>query len=302
MAESCRVNSIADLKALHVGAVPCLTLLAYYVPGDGGGGEFYWDALSNEPDDRGTIIMPASNPSRGRWKRLVEGPFSVKFFGAKGDGKSVVDGAILAGSNIVTSLSGKFAHDDVGKDLSVDGAGAVQDLITTIAQYIGPTEVSLATAASTGVAGATVSVQNCTTPRTLDGGAIAAGSTLLTVLSGTFTPADVEEPVRVTGAGAPASLYAQIDSVISSTEVRLNAAAVTDAQNAHVFWATDDTSAIQAAIDAVAARGGGIVFLPVGTYVVNGARASVTGQRWTYGLALRSNITFSGPGGRAFFG
>jgi hypothetical protein len=297
MGESCCLKSIADLKALKDGAVPCLTLLGYYGPGDGGGSEFYWDPSSNEPDDRGTIIIPASNPSTGRWKRLVEGPFLVKFFGAKGDGTRVHDGAMLAGSNILTSLSGKFAPGDVGKDISVDGAGAVQDLITTIAQYISPTEVSLATAASTGVAGATVSVQDCTTPKTLGGGAMAVGSKLLTVQSGTFTPADVEEPIRVAGAGAPGPLYSLIGSFISPTQVRLNAVANTDTQNADVFWATDDTSAIQAAIEAAAARDGGIVFFPVGTFVVNGAETAVVAQpSRTYALALRSNITFSGAG------
>lgn len=73
----CCVNSIADLTALNAGAAPCLTVLGYYAPGDGGGGEFYWNASSTEPDNGGTVIVPASNPASGRWKRLVEGPLSV---------------------------------------------------------------------------------------------------------------------------------------------------------------------------------------------------------------------------------
>jgi Transposase len=85
----CCVNSIADLKALHTGAVPCLTVLGYYAPGDGGGGDFYWDASSIELDNGGTTIAPTSNPAAaGRWKRLVHGPISVKWFGAKGDGQT----------------------------------------------------------------------------------------------------------------------------------------------------------------------------------------------------------------------
>jgi Pectate lyase superfamily protein len=35
----------------------------------------------------GTIIAPASNPSSGRWKRLIEGPVSVRWFGARGKGR-----------------------------------------------------------------------------------------------------------------------------------------------------------------------------------------------------------------------
>ena len=84
----CCVNSIADLRALSAGVFSCLTLLGYHAPGDGGGGEFYWDALSTEPDNGGTVIEPGSNPAAGRWKRLVDGPLSVKWFGAKGDGQA----------------------------------------------------------------------------------------------------------------------------------------------------------------------------------------------------------------------
>jgi hypothetical protein len=87
VSEHC-VNSIADLRALDAGALRCLELLGYYAPGDGGGGEFYWDASSTEPDNGGTIILPASSPATGRWKRLVEGLLSVKWFGAYGDGLS----------------------------------------------------------------------------------------------------------------------------------------------------------------------------------------------------------------------
>ena len=295
---SCCLNSIADLKALNAGVVMCLTVLGYYDPGDGGGGQFYWAASSNEPDNGGTIVVPASNPATGRWKRLVEGALSVKFFGAKGDGTSVSDGAMHAGSNILVSPAGKFASHDVGKDISVDSAGPVQDLITTIAQYISPTEVLLVSAASTAAAGATINVNDCTNPRMLGGGTIAAGSNVLTVQPGGFTPNDVELPIRVSGAGAPGSLYSQVVSFISSSEVRLNTSADADVQHATVFWGTDDTSAIQATIEATAGRGGGAVFFPQGTFVVNGAKhaANLPGQNKTFGLALRSNITFSGTG------
>lgn len=94
-AESC-VNSIADLKALGAGVTPCLTVLGYYAPGDRGGGGFYWDPSGTETDNGGTIIVPASNPVMGRWKRLVDGQLSVKWFGAKGDGVNPDSSAIAA--------------------------------------------------------------------------------------------------------------------------------------------------------------------------------------------------------------
>jgi hypothetical protein len=104
-AEHC-VKSIAALKALAAGVVPCLTVLGYYAPGDGGGGSFYWDASATEPDNAGTIIAPASNPPTGRWKRLVEGPLSVKWFGAIGDGLTpdwaAIQNAITTATNALT--------------------------------------------------------------------------------------------------------------------------------------------------------------------------------------------------------
>ncbi|QMT39936.1 right-handed parallel beta-helix repeat-containing protein [Neisseria shayeganii] len=56
---------------------------------------------------------------------------------------------------------------------------------------------------------------------------------------------------------------------------------------------SDDTAAIQKAIDAVAAKGGGIVEIPAGTYMINGAATSVLGPGdvpRTSGLQVKSNV------------
>jgi Pectate lyase superfamily protein len=91
----CCVNSIAVLKELDAGVVSCLTVLGYYAPGDGGGGQFFWDSsfdvdvnLWPEGEDGGIVIRPSGlQPSQaGRWRRMFRGPVSVKWFGAKGDG------------------------------------------------------------------------------------------------------------------------------------------------------------------------------------------------------------------------
>jgi hypothetical protein len=57
----------------------------YYENGDGGGGDFYWDAVSIEADNGGTIFQ-VTGTTTGRWKRIYSGSVSVKWFGAKGDG------------------------------------------------------------------------------------------------------------------------------------------------------------------------------------------------------------------------
>ena len=62
-----------------------VNVLGYYTKGDGGDGLFYWDAVSTEADNGGTIIQ-ATSVTTGRWKRVFSGAVNVKWFGAKGDG------------------------------------------------------------------------------------------------------------------------------------------------------------------------------------------------------------------------
>ena len=268
-------------------------------------GFFEWRSNSPENDNGGTVIKPnALQPTdKGRWHRVFDGAISVKWFGARGDGKAVSNGVMQAGVDVLISNSGGFTQHDVGKDISVDGAGPVQDFVTTILQYIGPTQVILAASASTAVANATVSLhdwhvspQECMTPRTLAGGIMQKGSNSLTVPAGTFGPDDVEVPIRVAGAGAPAPLYSLIAKVVSPAQVQLAATANNDASGTTAFWGTDDTAAIQAAIDAADAKGGGIVFFPAGTYVIDGAKQAAGVSGVAYGLAIRPNITHAGAG------
>jgi hypothetical protein len=109
-AERC-VNCIAALKALGAGVVPCLTVLGYHAPGDGGGGNFYWDASATEIDNGGTIFAPASNPPMGRWKRMMGTLLSVKWFGAQGDAvddTTAIRTAVGAGAGTVTFPPGIY--------------------------------------------------------------------------------------------------------------------------------------------------------------------------------------------------
>lgn len=59
-------------------------LLGYGMPGDGGGGLFYWDSTSTEDEDGGTVFNGAS--ATGRWLRNIDGDIiNVRWFGASGD-------------------------------------------------------------------------------------------------------------------------------------------------------------------------------------------------------------------------
>ena len=51
----------------------------YYADGDGGGGDFYWDAVSVETDNGGTIVQ-VTGVTTGRWKRIYSGSVNIKWF------------------------------------------------------------------------------------------------------------------------------------------------------------------------------------------------------------------------------
>ena len=77
-------------------------------------------------------------------------------------GQRYYDGTIASGQlTTLTSASGKFAATDVGKTISVSGAGtpaigSVGTLLTTIQSYTSTTQVTLAKAAAQAVSGATI--------------------------------------------------------------------------------------------------------------------------------------------------
>lgn len=78
-------DSIADLKLQSANSNIKVNVLGYYAPGDGGGGEFYWDSSSTEADNSGTIIQ-VTGVTTGRWKRNLQGnTLNILWFGAKND-------------------------------------------------------------------------------------------------------------------------------------------------------------------------------------------------------------------------
>ncbi|MGC4231870.1 MAG: glycosyl hydrolase family 28-related protein [Niabella sp.] len=77
-----------------------VSVIGYSIPGDGGGGEFYWDNTSTDNDNGGTIFQVVGI-SVGRWKRLFSGSVNVKWFGAKGDDYSDDSDAFIRAINFL---------------------------------------------------------------------------------------------------------------------------------------------------------------------------------------------------------
>lgn len=83
--------------------------------------------------------------------------FDVGAYGAKGDGKVAIDGAITSGTkNLACATSTPFAAGDVGKAIMIKGAGAagVTTHVTTITAFVDSGHVTVAANAVTTVASA----------------------------------------------------------------------------------------------------------------------------------------------------
>ncbi|MBE6633414.1 MAG: hypothetical protein E7620_03610 [Ruminococcaceae bacterium] len=91
------VNTMAELRALSVSGDAVIYLRGFHEIGDGGGGNFYWDAESKAPDNGGTVIKPDQGGDTGRYIRVCEPTNrNVKWFGAVGSGKKDDTAALQA--------------------------------------------------------------------------------------------------------------------------------------------------------------------------------------------------------------
>jgi len=101
------VNSVHDLRLLTAATGTAdMVVRGYGAAGDGGGGQFYWDANSTSPDDGAMSVVPSSGQTTGRWKRANDGAVNVKWFGAVGDGVAIDSPAIRAALEYVAQRGG----------------------------------------------------------------------------------------------------------------------------------------------------------------------------------------------------
>lgn len=84
--------------------------------------------------------------------------FDVTRYGARGDGKIVLDGAITSGQGDLTSASNPFASSDINKWVMIKGAAptGVTSLIAQITGFVNAGHVTISVNASTTVTGAMV--------------------------------------------------------------------------------------------------------------------------------------------------
>jgi parallel beta-helix repeat protein len=102
-------------------------------------------------------------------------------------------------------------------------------------------------------------------------GVATSGSTTFTSAAATFTGADVGKLITIMGGGITDQLpkTTLINSVSDAHTIIVNNAPERSVNPARFYYGPDNTTAIQAAIDAAAAAGGGCVYLP-GSYAHRG--------------------------------
>jgi hypothetical protein len=108
---TCWVDTIANLRVVAHPATSVVdskiaVLHGYFSAYDGGGGVFCWDHTA-VTENNGTLIRPTDVPSgaAGRWRRLDPGPINVKWFGAKGDGSTVLAAALAEAAAIQEAIN-----------------------------------------------------------------------------------------------------------------------------------------------------------------------------------------------------
>lgn len=100
---------------------------------------------------------------------------------------------------------------------------------------------------------------------------MASGSSNITVTGGSFVSGDIGKVISIYGAGSDGQNLTTIITNVSS----VNAITVSNVASASVsgnsaVYGTDDTAAIQGAMNFMATNGGGTLIFPVGIYIVNG--------------------------------
>jgi hypothetical protein len=169
---------------------------------------------------------------------------------------------------------------------NLGGGAAIQGMFSVeVAPPNEPTTFHDAGGVRTAVAVATRSYGAQNDGQTGADGAMTNGSATLTSPSAPFKPTDAGKMVLVIGAGAASAvLVTKIAAFLSKTQVTLAVAASTTVSGIAFAWGTDDSAAIQAALNAAGQNQSPEVSLGSGTIML------------ATGLALPNNVHVRGDG------
>lgn len=204
-------------------------------------------------------------------------------------------GSLLAANNLSDLINANTARTNLGLGTAAtastsafDAAGAASTALTTAEAYT-DTQLALEVIrADAAYASKRADVFSVATYGALgDGkltvdGVATASSAVITSASNPWISGDVGKSIIVVGAAATGvtTLVTTIASYQSAGQVTLATNAVTSISNCLIMWATDDTAAIQAAINAAQAygllHGSATVYFPVGSGLFYGVAGALT--------------------------
>lgn len=252
------VLSLRDAIGARRGDVFSLPL-CHDALGDGGGGEFYWDDTSVATDDGGSVLQPGFARTTalpvGRWLRIHPGTLNPKDFGAKGDGRVVLDAAVSG--TALTSLAAAFTSADVGRVVAVENCPSDP----------GSGTVGVSTGVVTGI-GTMLTTDYAVGDLIFINGNPYVLNFIFGNTSAQLTDPTVTIAVGKTGYREP-RLFATIAAYVSPTQVTLSVAATVAVSAAEAWIGTDDTAACQAAHTAAAAINADVLY-PKGIYCLTG--------------------------------
>lgn len=115
---SARTASFTSLRGLSPANYSALYVEGYSSVGDGGGGSFYTvtgAAPGTYIDNDGTIIVPSGGNGSAAFLRVIDGPYNVKWFGAKGDNVTNDSPAFIATHAALPATGGSiYVPDSTG--------------------------------------------------------------------------------------------------------------------------------------------------------------------------------------------
>lgn len=204
--------------------------------------------------------LPAAATARAGLS--LQTTFAVKDYGAKGDCHSVFDVSATSGSPTITSATANFSSEDVGKVL----------VLSLGLPYHSPATIN-ATTTVTGLA----STSTLAVGMSVMGHGSNVGMPFLETIASIDSGSQIHMSQPATGKGQitlyfqPAYLVTTIASVTDPTTAVLADNSTFTGSGLHAIYGTDDTAAIQKAINAAVAVNGCTVTFDALTYMVAGA-------------------------------
>jgi len=234
----------------------------------------------------------------------------VRDYAANGDGQVATDCYMTSGSPLLSCESSHFVASDVGKKIAVYGSGPtvkgyIQPLASSISSVLSATQVTLAQAAGNSTTHGIATITNCSRAQNV-------------AICNTAAPHNFHagQMVALSGVEGDASFSGiwPIQTVPTSTsftarsmllnDVAYVSRGTADGHSERVIWGTDNTAALQAAVDAAGKAGGAKIVIPKGLYLSKGVNMpcsqignfAVSHQGYFNCTVAYNDITFAGDG------